>query len=238
LPFVDDLSNWFVRRSRRRFWKSESTTDKNEAYATLHFVLSYLALILAPFVPFLAEELWQNMMGGESVHLQDWPKAGKIDEEVISKMADCREIITEGLALRMVRDDKYGQIKVRQPLASLTYAGEKLDDFYESIIAEEVNVKKVAHGKKLVLDKKLTDELREEGFVRELIRFVQAARKKAGLNVDDRIKLSVSVDVPKKHLTTLKNEVLATEFTVDGNYGYDEVVKVEGQNVTISLEKA
>ena len=178
------------------------------------------------------------MMGGESVHLQDWPKAGKIDEEVIAKMADCREIITEGLALRMVRDDEYGQIKVRQPLASLTYAGEKLDDFYESIIAEEVNVKKVAHGKKLVLDKELTDELREEGFVRELIRFVQAARKKAGLNVDDRIKLSVSVDVPKKHLTTLKNEVLATEFTVDGNYDYDEVVKVEGQNVTISLEKA
>ena len=101
-----------------------------------------------------------------------------------------------------------------------------------------MNVKKVTHGKKLVLDKKLTDELREEGFVRELIRFVQAARKKAGLNVDDRIKLSVSVDVPAKHLATLKNEVLATEFTADGNYAYDEVVKVEGQNVTISLEKA
>ena len=67
LPFVDDLSNWFVRRSRRRFWKSESTDDKNEAYVTLHFVLSYTALILAPFVPFLAEELWQNMMGGERV---------------------------------------------------------------------------------------------------------------------------------------------------------------------------
>ena len=238
LPFVDDLSNWFVRRSRRRFWKSESTSDKNEAYATLHFVLSYTALILAPFVPFLAEELWQNMMGGESVHLQDWPAAGEIDEAVIKKMADCRKIITDGLALRMARDDGFGQIKVRQPLAELTYGGEELEEFYESIIAEEVNVKKVTHGKELALDKKLTDELRAEGFVRELIRFVQSARKKAGLNVDDRIKLSVSAEVPKEHLDMLKNEVLATEFTADGNYAYDEIVKIDGKNISISLEKA
>ena len=238
LPFIDDLSNWFVRRSRRRFWKSESTTDKNEAYETLHFVLSYTALILAPFVPFLAEELWHNMMGGESVHLMDWPEAGKIDEEVIAKMAACRTIITDGLALRMVRDDGLGQIKVRQPLAQLTYGGEKLEKFYENIIAEEVNVKKVVHGKELVLDKKLTKALREEGFVRELIRFVQAARKKAGLNVDDRIKLSVSAKVPKQHLEMLKNEVLATEFSEDANYDYDEIVKIDGENVTISLEKA
>ncbi|MBR0133671.1 isoleucine--tRNA ligase [Candidatus Saccharibacteria bacterium] len=241
LPFIDDLSNWFVRRSRRRFWKSEDDSDKAEAYWTLYTVLVKFAAVVAPFVPFLAEELWLKMTGGEegeSVHLLNYPKNVEVDQKVLDDMARCREIITEGLALRMVRDDKYGQIKVRQPLASLTYAGEKLDAFYENIIAEEVNVKKVAHGKKLVLDKKLTDELREEGFVRELIRFVQAARKKAGLNVDDRIKLSVSVDVPEKHLATLKNEVLATEFTADGNYNYDEVVKVEGQNVTISLEKA
>ncbi len=237
LPFVDDLSNWFVRRSRRRFWKSESGSDKAEAYETLHYVLSYLALIMAPFTPFLAEELWQNMMGGESVHLQDWPAAGKIDEEAIAKMADCRAIITEGLALRMDRNDEFGQIKVRQPLASLKYGGEKLDEFYEQIIAEEVNVKSVAHGKALELDKKLTDELREEGFVRELIRFVQSARKKAGLNVDDRIKLSVSCKVPEAYVETLKNEVLATELTND-NYAYDEIVKVEGENVTISIEKA
>ena len=238
LPFIDDLSNWFVRRSRRRFWKSESGEDKAEAYETLHYVLSYLALIMAPFTPFLAEELWQNMMGGESVHLQDWPAAGEIDEDAIAKMADCRKIITDGLAIRMDRNDEFGQIKVRQPLASLTYGGEKLDEFYEQIIAEEVNVKKVEHGKELALDKKLTDELREEGFVRELIRFVQSARKKAELNVDDRIKLSVSCDVPEAYVETLKNEVLATELTKDGNYSYDEIVKVEGENVTISIEKA
>ena len=84
----------------------------------------------------------------------------------------------------------------------------------------------------------MTDELRAEGFVRELIRFVQAARKKAGLNVDDRIKLSVSADIPGEHLEMFKNEVLATELSKDGNYSYDEIVKVEGENVTISLEKA
>lgn len=237
LPFIDDLSNWFVRRSRRRFWKSESGEDKAEAYATLHFVLSYLALVMAPFTPFLSEELWQNMMGGESVHLMDWPKAGKVDEDALAKMAECRAVITEGLALRMERNDEYGQIKVRQPLASLTYGGEQLDEFYEQIIADEVNVKKVVHGKELALDKKLTDELREEGFVRELIRFVQAARKNAGLNVDDRIKLFVSCDVPAAYVDTLKNEVLAVELG-EGNYAHDEIVKVEGQNVTISLEKA
>ena len=236
LPFVDDMSNWFVRRSRRRFWKSESGADKKEAYETLHFVLSYLALILAPFVPFLAEELWQNMMGGESVHLQDWPEAGKIDQKVLDEMSACREVITAGLALRMDRNDEFGQIKVRQPLAKLTYAGDKLDGFYEAIIAEEVNVKEVMHGKELALDKKLTPELEEEGFVRELIRFVQSARKKAGLNVDDRIKLSVSCEVPENYVETLKNEVLATVLD-DGNYAYDEVVKVNGKNVTVSLEK-
>ncbi len=238
LPFVDDLSNWFVRRSRRRFWKSESTEDKNEAYATLHYVLSYTALILAPFVPFLAEELWQNMMGGESVHLMDWPEAGKINEQALNNMTTCRAIITEGLALRMAKDDGFGQIKVRQPLAELTYGGEQLDEFYETIIADEVNVKKVTHGKELVLDKVLTDELKEEGFVRELIRFVQAARKKAGLNVDDRINLSISAKIPTQLVEILKAEVLAVELGDSENYEYDEIVKVEGQNVTISLEKA
>lgn len=238
LPFIDDLSNWFVRRSRRRFWKSESTKDKNEAYATLHYVLSYTALILAPFVPFLAEELWQNMMGGESVHLLDWPEAGEIDAEALKNMADCREIITEGLALRMAKDDGFGQIKVRQPLASLTYSGEQLDEFYENIIAEEVNVKEVKHGEQTKLDKVLTDELKEEGFVRELIRFVQSARKKAGLNVDDRINLSVSAKIPTRLVETLKAEVLAVKLSDNDNYAYDEIVKVEGENVTISLEKA
>ena len=245
LEFIDDMSNWFVRRSRRRFWKSEDDQDKLEAYSTLYYVLIYLAKIMAPFTPFLAEELYQNMTGAgvvnseipESVHLLDWPEAGVIDEAVLTQMAKTREIITAGLAERMKKTETEAQIKVRQPLAKLVYAGEKLDDFYEQIIMEEVNVKSVEHGEALVLDKTLTPELLEEGKIRELIRFVQAARKKAGLNVDDRIKLMVSMEVPETYREMLMNEVLAEELVKEGNFAYDEIVKVQGENVAISLEK-
>ncbi|MBR1801665.1 isoleucine--tRNA ligase [Candidatus Saccharibacteria bacterium] len=242
LPFVDDLSNWFVRRSRRRFWKATDTQDKLEAYSTLYFVLVYLAQILAPFVPFLAEELYQKMTGSEtSVHLLDWPEAGEIDVEVLAKMKHTRDIITEGLALRMQKSETEEQIKVRQPLSELVYDGEKLSEYYESIIADEVNVKRVTNGSATKLDKTLTPELKEEGFARELIRFVQSGRKKAGLNVDDRIKLSVSCYVSEEYKKMIADEVLATEFSTDAsaeNYEYDEIVKIDGDNITISLEKA
>lgn len=245
LEFIDDMSNWFVRRSRRRFWKSEDDQDKLEAYSTLYYVLIYLAKILAPFTPFLAEELYQKMTGAgvvnseipESVHLLDWPEAGVIDEAVLAQMAKTREIITAGLAERMKKTESEAQIKVRQPLAKLVYAGEKLDDFYEQIIMEEVNVKSVEHGETLALDKTLTPELLEEGKIRELIRFVQAARKKAGLNVDDRIRLMVSMEVPETYREMLMNEVLAEELVKEGNFAYDEIVKVQGENIAISLEK-
>ena len=239
LPFIDDLSNWFVRRSRRRFWKSEDDNDKLEAYATLYYVLTYLAKLLAPFTPFLAEELYRNMTGsGESVHLLDWPEAGEVDADVIAKMARTREIITEGLSLRMNKSETEQQIKVRQPLSKLEYGGEQLPEEYEQMIADEVNVKKVVHGKETKLDKTLTDVLKAEGFARELIRAVQAARKKAGLNVDDRIKLSTTAKIAPEWLEMVKNETLAVEFTTDGNYTYDEIAKVDGENITISLEKA
>ena len=245
LEFIDDMSNWFVRRSRRRFWKSEDDQDKLEAYSTLYYVLIYLAKILAPFTPFLAEELYQKMTGAgvmnseipESVHLLDWPEAGVIDEAVLVQMAKTREIITAGLAERMKKTETEAQIKVRQPLAKLVYAGEKLDDFYEQIIMEEVNVKSVERGEALMLDKTLTPELLEEGKIRELIRFVQAARKKAGLNVDDRIRLMVSMEVPEAYREMLMNEVLAEELVKEGNFAYDEIVKVQGENIAISLEK-
>ncbi len=238
LPFVDDLSNWFVRRSRRRFWKSEDDGDKAEAYRTLHFVLCYLARLLAPFTPFLAEELWQNMVGEESVHLTKWPEAGVADVAVLGEMGRARAIITDGLALRMNKSEAEEQVKVRQPLASLEYDGEKLAEFYEQIIAEEVNVKQVRNAAVMKLDKVLTPELKAEGFARELIRFVQAARKKAGLSVDDRIKLSLSIEVQGGFAEMVKAEVLAMDLALGQNYQYDEIVKIDGENVTISLEKA
>ena len=239
LPFIDDLSNWFVRRSRRRFSKNTDQEDKKEAYWTLHMVLVRTAMILAPFTPFLAEELYQKMTGaGTSVHLLDFPKTTEIDDpNILEDMKKCREIITDALSLRMQKSDTEDQIKVRQPLASLEYPGEKLDDFYEQIIKEEVNVKSVKNGKELKLDKTLTKELREEGYARDLIRAIQSARKHAGLNMDDHIKLSLSVEIPEAYKELVKTEVLADKITT-GNYSHDEIAKVGSENVTISLEKA
>lgn len=238
LPFVDDLSNWFVRRSRRRFKKTEDEDDKTEAYATLYFVLVYLSRVIAPFVPFMAEELYKNMTGDDgSVHLLDWPEAGMINNEVLEKMAKTREIIKNGLALRMQKSETEEQIKVRQPLAKLTYDGEKLPEFYEQMIAEEVNVKTVENGKKIALDKTLTEELLEEGFAREIIRAVQVARKKAGLDVDDHIRLSLSVEVNEKWRDSVMSESLATTLCLNENYEFDMIAKVNNKNVAISLEK-
>ena len=238
LPFVDDLSNWYVRRSRRRFSKNDSTTDKLSAYATLYYVLVYLSKILAPFTPFLAEELYQKITGStSSVHLLDWPEAGDIDEEVLARMARTRQIITDALALRMQKSDTEQQIKIRQPLASLVYPGEKLPEFYEQIIMDEVNVKSIALGEELMLDKTLTDELRREGYARDIIRAVQTARKHAGLQVDDRIKLSLSIDLPQGYEELIRSEVGAVDIARDANYAHDEIAKIDGNNITISLEK-
>ena len=245
LPFLDDASNWYVRRSRRRFWKSEDDTDKNNAYKTLHYVLVRLSQGLAPFVPFMAEELYQKLTGGESVHLTDWPEVGHANELVLERMARTREIIEQGLGLRMFKDENEVQIKVRQPLSKLTYGGEKLDDFYESIIAEEVNVKEVARGdfEFVTLDKTISPELRREGMAREVIRHVQAARKNAGLNVDDRITLSLVTEegelaqAIEEHAQVVSAETLAGDITRDA-YAATSEVKIDGAVLTISLAKA
>ena len=239
LLFIDDLSNWFVRRSRRRFSKNDNEDDKKQAFATLYYVLIYVSKLLAPFTPFLSEELYQKMTGkNESVHLLDWPEAGVIDTEILEQMSRTRQIITDALALRMQKSDTEDQIKIRQPLSELIYAGEKLSDFYEQIIAEEVNVKSVKNGKTLKLDKTLTKELKEEGKAREIIRAVQSARKHAGLSVDDKIKLSLSCELPKGHEDLIKTEVGATDINQTSNYSHDEIAKINGENVTISLEKS
>lgn len=250
LPTIDDLCNWFVRRSRRRFWKSEDDADKHEAYVTLHYVLSYFAIILAPFVPFLAEELWQKMVGEGSVHLLDWPAPGAIDRDVLDKMSATRKIVELGLMQRMQKSETENQVKVRQPLSELSYGGVELDDFYRQIIADEVNVKQVKDGYIpdesqpvtngeccVYLDKTLTPELKEEGFIRDLIRCIQNARKNAKLEVDDRIHLSISIDIPALYLDLIKSETLA--LVVDqNNYKYDEIIEIDGQKITLSLEKA
>ena len=246
LPFLDDASNWYVRRSRRRFWKSEDDTDKNNAYRTLHYVLVRLSQAIAPFVPFMAEELYRKLTDGESVHLTDWPEVGHANELVLSRMARTREIIEQGLALRMYKDDDQQQIKVRQPLSKLTYAGEKLEDFYANIIAEEVNVKAIENAAdsevEVLLDKFITPELRREGLAREVVRYIQSARKKAGLNIDDRILLSLTVDgelaqAVEEYTSDIADETLAVEINTE-TYDYTEAVEIEKMPLGISLKKA
>jgi len=241
LPFLDDASNWFVRRSRRRFWKSENGADKLQAYQTLHYVLSYLALILAPFVPFLAEELWSKMVNDGSVHLKDWPEAGEIDKDLIAKMAEVRGYVNEALALRA----KNG-VKIRQPLASVKVP-KNADTFdFTPILMEELNVKAVEYGGEEVdFDFELTPELRAEGLMREIIRHIQATRKKAGLNVDDRIELNFTsenaevLDAFKKFEQEISKEVLATKVEISKNeLDFTQTVKVEGSEAKISLKKA
>ncbi|MBR2837114.1 isoleucine--tRNA ligase [Candidatus Saccharibacteria bacterium] len=238
IPFIDDLSNWFVRRSRRRFSKSGDAEDKFSAYSTLYYILVYLAKLLAPFTPFLAEELYHKLTGDEtSVHLADWPDAGEINERVLTEMARTREIITDALALRMQKSDTEQQIKVRQPLGSLVYSGDQLPEYCEQIIAEEVNVKKVTHGSELKLDKTLTESLLREGYARDLIRAIQSARKNAKLSFDDRIRLSLSIDPPAEFEELIRTEVLTDKIEKNQNFAYDEIAKVNGENITISLER-
>jgi isoleucyl-tRNA synthetase len=238
LPFIEDASNWYVRRSRRRFWKSGDDTDKNNAYRTLHYVLVQLSQVLAPFTPFLAEELYQKLTGGESVHLLDWPKAGHVNELVVRDMETVREYVNAGLSLRAKE-----RMKVRQPLTSVTVP--TLGGFvsFEDILTEELNVKTVKVGKELALDVTLTPELKREGLMREVIRHVQSARKQAGLNVDDHIVLSLATDGPElreavsEHRDTIAAETLA-ETVAEEKHSFETVVKVEGADLKISLQKA
>jgi isoleucyl-tRNA synthetase len=239
LSFIEDASNWYVRRSRRRFWKSGDDTDKNNAYRTLHYVLVHLAQLLAPFTPFLAEELYQKLTGGESVHLLDWPQAGRVNELVVRDMETVREYVNAGLSIRAKE-----HMKVRQPLASVTVPtlGEFVD--FEDILTEELNVKKVKQGAELALDLKLTPALKREGLMREIVRHIQNARKNAGLNVDDHIAVSlVSSDADVVQTIadfhdTIAAETLADAVTTTPYDFYMTDVKVEGAPLQISLQKA
>lgn len=253
LPLLDDASNWYVRRSRRRFWKSEDDNDKADAYKTLHYVLLKLSVILAPFTPFLAEELYQKLGGGnESVHLLDWPTNYTVDQTVLDEMALVRDLINEGLSQRA----KEG-VKSRQPLRVFEIRGVEASSLkgYEEVFKEELNVKNVLFNdqtgvkgdskEKLVgeLNLEIDDELRHEGLSREVIRHVQAARKSAGLNVDDRISLSLQTDDTQlkqaitTHKDTIAAETLAT-IVAESQDGYTENVMVERTiALTVTIKK-
>lgn len=238
LPFLDDASNWYVRRSRRRFWKSEDDEDKKDAYKTLHYVLTRIAYLLAPFTPFLAEELYSNLTGDpQSIHLKDWVESGEVNESVMNEMDEVRDLVNQGLGLRA----KAG-LRVRQPLASMTVTrlGDHVD--FEGILKDEMNVKQVILGSQVEIDEKLTAELKREGMMREVVRHVQAARKEAGLQIDDRIRLGLNTgdsELQKaiaEHDKTIRSETLSTGNLAE-KVGHAVEVKIDGKELTICLQK-
>jgi isoleucyl-tRNA synthetase len=210
--FIDNLSNWYIRRSRKRFWKSEDDNDKNEAYQTLHYVLVELSKLMAPFTPFVAEEIYKNLTGEESVHLAEFPVADEklIDEKLNIDMDKARLYVNAGLKLRAD-----AEIKVRQPLYELFVKDELSEELF-NIISEEVNVKKVKVDKNIDLAKlniHIDNDLKLEGQAREIIRFIQEMRKEAGYEVDNRIKVCYAgmSEIFEKFGDTIKKEVLAED---------------------------
>ncbi|HXN04551.1 MAG TPA: isoleucine--tRNA ligase [Candidatus Acidoferrum sp.] len=245
--FVLDLSTWYVRRSRRRFWKSESDADKRSAYQTLYQVMVALSQMLAPFMPFISETIYQNLAAGqkgqpESVHLTDWPAAKPEwdDDELRRQMAAVRRLVVTGLAARNAAG-----IKVRQPLRAVTIAEKPLNPELESILLEELNIKAARYqgeGGGLTLDTEISPELKLEGLARDLVRKIQELRKQSGFAVEDRIRLFYDGDGILAEALERWRDYIATETLAvavargaapDG--ASTETLQIEGHDLKVSV---
>ena len=328
--FVDEMSNWYVRRSRERFWAKGMEQDKINAYMTLYTALVTVAKVAAPMIPFMAEDIYRNLVcsvdaaAPESVHLCDFPAANPawIDADLEKNMDEVLKIVVMGRACR-----NSANIKNRQPIGTMYVKAEsELSDFYTEIIEDELNVKKVVftddvstytdytfkpqlrtvgpkYGKYLgqiqqalaqlngneamaalkqtgqlvldsissdivlseedllitmtqmegyqtegdnyvtvVLDTNLTDELIEEGFVREIISKIQTMRKEAGFEVMDRIDISYIADgkvadIFTKYGDNIRNEVLGDTITVGAVSGFEKEWNINGEKVVLGVQK-
>ncbi len=318
--FLEALNNWWIRRSRARFWKSEVDADKRDAYDTLYTVLTTLTRVVAPLLPMLAEEVHRGLTGAGSVHLAAWPKGEELpaDPELVAAMDTVRAACSVGLSVREAHD-----LRIRLPLASATLAGrgvEQLAPFVE-LIQDELNVKAVrleqdltafgtfvlqvnarAAGPRLgeamksvmtaskqgqwqaqpggtvalagqvlqpgefelklkpregvacqtlpsndlalALDVVVTQDLRDEGIARDVVRLVQQARKDAGLHVSDRIELTLELPAGvraavHKHQRYLQDQTLATAvaFAPPAATAFRQDGKVEGEPVALGVRK-
>jgi len=202
--FINDLSTWYLRRSRERIKDQDIKAKK-----TLYFVLKNISKLIAPFTPFFAEYMWLKLKlkdDEESVHLTDWPVFSNLDNsQIISDMQKVREIVSLGLEAR-----QKAEIKVRQPLKELIITNYELGIEYQEIIKEELNVKGVKFEKgeelKVELDTNITEELKKEGQYRELLRGVQDLRKKQGLNPNDVVTLYIETNVGGQELINSFNQ--------------------------------
>lgn len=222
IDFIDDLSNWYVRRSRDRF-KSDDKSDREHSLATTRFVLREIAKISAPFVPFVAEEVYRAVSDKfESVHLESWPKKKSFSKKLLKNMEITRELVSLGLMER-----QKANIKVKQPLRSLTI-NKKLPKEFLELIKDEVNVKDVVFGDAISLDLEITPELKQEGYFRELLRFVQSLRKDADLSPDEKINITIATskegeDLIKKYESELMRIAGVNNISFNENAGTEFV---------------
>lgn len=247
--FIEDLSTWYLRRSRDRF--KDDGSDKQSAIFVTRFVLQEVAKLLAPLAPFVADMVYQELKNDQdslSVHLSAWPESeiyllGKINEnekkEVIEKMAETRKIVSLGLEFRQQM-----KIKVRQPLSELKVKGSELVDQeeYIKLIKDELNVKTISFGQdvegEVWLDGELTDDLVAEGVVRELIRQLQELRKKLGLNPMDKINLTIEAETFGQNLLKqFESELKIGTASVGLDYGaVDEGETIEANELSFKVK--
>ncbi|MBP6884050.1 MAG: class I tRNA ligase family protein [Candidatus Pacebacteria bacterium] len=235
--FIGDLSTWYLRRSRERIKDGDA-----EAKQTLYFVLKTLAKLMAPFAPFSAEDIWLKLKTGkdeESVHLAEWPKGDKVNAGIIENMKVVREYVTLGLEAR-----QKAKIQVRQPLAKLEVKNSALSKEYVELIKDELNVKAVVQNKNLEgevsLNIEITEDLKQEGNYRELLRGVQDMRKKMGLTPSDVIVLSVETDEAGKNLIQKFEKEMkktATVSKIEFNTNDGEEIKVGYLTFKVKINK-
>jgi isoleucyl-tRNA synthetase len=185
---IEDLSLWYIRRSRRRFQEPKEKKELIEAQKTLGFVLVSLSKILAPFLPFLSEKIYQEIENSKkSVHLENWPKANlkDVNENLEKEMEKARKIAAE-----ILRKRQEMKIKVRQPLKK-AILNERLPKEILEVVKEETNIKEIIFGENFEIDFKVDQELKEEGMFNEVLRNVQEMRKKRKLLPKDKVKVKV-----------------------------------------------
>jgi isoleucyl-tRNA synthetase len=247
--FIDDLSVWYLRRSRDRF--KEDGNDKKDALATLRYVLLSLSKVIAPAMPFFAEYLFlatREKDDKESVHLSLFPKKEnkKIDANLISQMQEVRNIVNKALSQRIEK-----AIKVKQPLSSLRLKEDKVNiknnDNLLNLIKDEVNVREVIFDKSVnsdvTLDINITEELKEEGIMREMIRFIQDSRKSEGLKPGEEIFIDFFgeeklIDILRKNKIYICKEVRAKDFYIlsDMLEGAKEIL-IDGKKLLLKIKK-
>ncbi len=252
---IDDLSKWYIRRSRERF-----VSGDKQALDTLHFVLFEISKLIAPFAPFIAESVYMTLANGfvpsakESVHLEDFPTVNSelLDEQLLSNMSKVRDICSIGLN---IRDEK--RIKVRQPLSKV-YVPLQDEEMME-IVKGELNVKEVIYSEKKVeaegiesqeakyvfvsLDTDITEELREEGLLNEIVRGLQVARKESGCQMGEMISINYRSDseevvkLIEKNTEKLSKMVFAKAFNMKEELKDSVSIKVEGDILEVEITK-